>query len=109
MIHGLAPLRTYQFRVRAKNIHGCSEPSSPSDPLFLQPPSVVEKRDKAVVNIEREEKDHQTMVGQADDDQVDYDRDDDDESHAPQFEHCHVTVQPGEPHFQVQPLVFAGK
>ncbi|XP_045034081.1 myosin light chain kinase, smooth muscle isoform X2 [Daphnia magna] len=100
VIHGLAPLRTYQFRVRAKNIHGCSEPSSPSDPLFLQPPSVVEKRDKAVVNIEREEKDHQTMVGQADDDQVDYDRDDDDESHAPQFEHCHVTVQPGEPHFQ---------
>ncbi|XP_057379752.2 myosin light chain kinase, smooth muscle-like [Daphnia carinata] len=97
VIHGLAPQRTYQFRVRAKNIHGSSEPSCPSDPLLFLPPSVVERRDKAVV-IDREEKDHQIIVGQPDDPR-DYDRDDDDDSHAPQFEHCHVTVQPGEPHF----------
>lgn len=108
VIHGLAPLRTYQFRVRAKNIHGSSDPSSPSDPLFLQPPMVVEKRDKAVVvdhhHREKEKnKDHDVSLdGQtADDDHLDYDQDDEDESHASQFEHCLVTVQPGEPHFLV--------
>lgn len=108
VIHGLAPLRTYQFRVRAKNIHGSSEPSCPSDPLFYQPPLVAERRDKAVVvdhhHREKEKnKDHDVSLdGQtADDDHLDYDQDDEDESHAPQFEHCLVTVQPGEPHFLV--------
>ncbi|XP_046632684.1 titin homolog isoform X7 [Daphnia pulicaria] len=107
VIHGLAPLRTYQFRVRAKNIHGSSEPSCPSDPLFYQPPLVAERRDKAVVvdhHHHREEKDLHRQVSSRDgrpEDELDYDQDNDDsdESQAPQFEHCHVTVQPGEPHF----------
>jgi hypothetical protein len=106
VIHGLAPLRTYQFRVRAQNIHGSSEPSCPSDPLFFQPPLGMEKRDKAaaVAVVDQREKEksnnhhhHMVMAGQGDD----YDQDDEDESHSPQFEHCHVAVQPGEPHFLV--------
>ena len=36
VIHCLQPGQTYSFRVRAKNIHGCSEPSDVSDPFLLE-------------------------------------------------------------------------
>lgn len=35
-VKNLTPSATYRFRVRAKNVHGCSTPSLPSDPVELQ-------------------------------------------------------------------------
>lgn len=96
MIHGLAPERTYQFRVRAKNIHGNSQPSCPSDPLLLlRPPTATDKRDKAVLV---EAKDHVITCH----DKEPLVEEDDVDLHAPQFEYCHVKVQPGEPNFLVK-------
>ena len=99
MIHGLAPERTYQFRVRAKNIHGSSEPSCPSDPLFfLPPPAATDRKDKAVV-VDRQQ---QEDIADSDDGQVVEDDAEFQLNTAPQFEYCHVQVQPGEPNFLVR-------
>ncbi|XP_014087258.3 myosin light chain kinase, smooth muscle isoform X2 [Bactrocera oleae] len=40
-IKNLSPSATYRFRVRAKNVHGCSIPSLPSDPVELQAQEIL--------------------------------------------------------------------
>lgn len=107
MIHGLTPERTYQFRVRAKNVHGSSEPSSPSDPLVFRPPTAVDKiRDKKTVvhaQAKRIQEDQQQqdeleleLVASGSDQE-----NEDGDFNSPQFEYTHVEVQPGDPNFQV--------
>uniref|UniRef100_W8AQC6 Myosin light chain kinase, smooth muscle n=1 Tax=Ceratitis capitata TaxID=7213 RepID=W8AQC6_CERCA len=40
-VKNLTPSATYRFRVRAKNVHGCSAPSLPSDPVELQAQEIL--------------------------------------------------------------------
>ena len=40
---------TFLFRVRAKNIHGYSEPSAVSDPFILTPPTPSNEADASLI------------------------------------------------------------
>lgn len=102
VIHGLVSGRTYQFRVRAKNVHGSSEPSCPSDPQLFQPPAAVDKAAVGKPGKTNSTSNRLKDVDINDDQQQLADRIDDyDDETAPQFEYCHVTVQPGDPNFLV--------
>ena len=95
VIHGLEPERTYQFRVRATNCHGFSQPSSPSDPIFFQPMTSAASSSLSSTGIVGAHKERPTSLG-------DEDEEVDEDCFAPQFEHSQVQVQhPGEPAFQV--------
>ena len=100
VIHGLEPERTYQFRVRATNCHGFSQPSSPSDPIFFQPMILSASSSLSSSGIVGAHKER--SIGLEDDDEDDDEEEVDEDCFAPQFEHSQVQVQqPGEPAFQV--------
>jgi len=69
VIYNLQMEKTFSFRVRAKNIHGYSEPSAVSDPFILTPPTPSNEADASLIE---------------------------EEEFAPTFEYSHVTLAPGD-------------